>query len=557
MSSIQTNFSAIAALQTLRGISASKSDMQQQVSSGFRVATASDNAAYWSIATTMRSDNRALSAVSDALGLGAAKAETAYVGLRAVVDVLDQFKSKLVLASEPGVDKSKVQMELEQLKSQVVSIANSSTFNGVNWLITDITDLADIQQTSQSIVSSFVRSAETGTVKTLNFDVSETSLFNTSGGGILQADPDVPLTSLGGLASNTPSGSGYLAFRYYYPGSVTFSPSDTVSFDLTLDDIGSSSGQTYSVVIDYALINSSLGVSDGQTRGPGDFQTILYNYFQSAGIPANVSSGGFVGSDAGSVNIFSEGAPGATANNVQISNVVSTLPGGVAMGLENASTGSFGIPYGSGTMNFSEPFKMGDSDSILFDLEVNNGAAISYTITKADVIAALGSADVTSADKMADVSSYVLSGSGLNFGSSGNSVNISVNPSVHPETGSHSKFKFSNVSGTVTSSNFNFLDIDITTSSNVDGFIRGLDRMIQKAINGASVLGSLNSRIKMQSDFSASLADTITRGVGRLVDADMNEASTRFKALQTQEQLAIQALSIANDNSASIMQLFR
>ncbi|WP_272936972.1 flagellin, partial [Agrobacterium pusense] len=44
---------------------------------------------------------------------------------------------------------------------------------------------------------------------------------------------------------------------------------------------------------------------------------------------------------------------------------------------------------------------------------------------------------------------------------------------------------------------------------------------------------------------------------GRLVDAEMNEESTKLKALQTQQQLAVQALSIANNDSQSILSLFR
>ena len=55
----------------------------------------------------------------------------------------------------------------------------------------------------------------------------------------------------------------------------------------------------------------------------------------------------------------------------------------------------------------------------------------------------------------------------------------------------------------------------------------------------------------------ADLMSTITKGVGRLVDADMNEESTRLKALQTQQQLGIQSLSIANSNSENILSLFR
>ena len=78
---------------------------QGRISSGLRVGNASDNSAYWSIATTMRSDNKALSTVQDALGLGAAKTDTAYTGLNAAIDVVSEIKAKLVAAREPGVDK--------------------------------------------------------------------------------------------------------------------------------------------------------------------------------------------------------------------------------------------------------------------------------------------------------------------------------------------------------------------------------------------------------------------------------------------------------------------
>ncbi len=67
MNSILTNNSAMAALSTLRSISSSMEDTQSRISSGLRVGSASDNAAYWSIATTI-ARNQALSAVQDALG---------------------------------------------------------------------------------------------------------------------------------------------------------------------------------------------------------------------------------------------------------------------------------------------------------------------------------------------------------------------------------------------------------------------------------------------------------------------------------------------------------
>src|SRR6478735_7256807 len=100
MTSILTNVAAMAALQTLRTLGTDMENTQKRVSTGLRVGTASDNAAYWSIATTMRSDNGALSAVQDALGLGAAKVDTAYAGMEGVVDVISEMKAKIVVASE-------------------------------------------------------------------------------------------------------------------------------------------------------------------------------------------------------------------------------------------------------------------------------------------------------------------------------------------------------------------------------------------------------------------------------------------------------------------------
>ncbi|MEP4150695.1 MAG: flagellin, partial [Lentilitoribacter sp.] len=108
MTSIMTNNSASAALATLRSINSNLEETQSRISSGYKVESAKDNSAYWSIATTMRSDNKALSTVQDALGLGAAKVDTAYTGMNSAMEVVSEIKSKLVAAREPGVDKTKI-----------------------------------------------------------------------------------------------------------------------------------------------------------------------------------------------------------------------------------------------------------------------------------------------------------------------------------------------------------------------------------------------------------------------------------------------------------------
>ena len=86
----------------------------------------------------------------------------------------------------------------------------------------------------------------------------------------------------------------------------------------------------------------------------------------------------------------------------------------------------------------------------------------------------------------------------------------------------------------------------------------GIDAAIASVTTGAATARSvLSTTVSNQLSFVSSLSDALTSGVGSLVDADMNVASTRLQALQTQQQLGIQALSIANQNSQLILKLFQ
>ena len=318
MTSIMTNTAAMAALQTLRSIDANLEETQNRVSSGYRVETAADNAAYWSIATTMRSDNSALSTVQDALGLGAAKTDTAYTGLESAVEVVTEIKSKLVAAREPGVDKDKINKELTELKNQLSSISESASFSGENWLY----NTSSAAPATKEIVASFNRSTDGSvSVTTLAFDTQESVLIDKydANRGILTGDREIDI-----------DGSG--------------------------------------TIVSYYLIDAS-----SQTA--------------------------------------------ATGQAIEISTA--------------------------------------------------------------------------------------------------------------------------------------------TQNDDLDGMISAVDDILQQLTDSASTLGAITSRIDMQTEFVSTLMDVIEKGVGRLVDADMNEESTRLKALQTQQQLGIQALSIANTNAENILTLFK
>ncbi len=319
MSSILTNTAAMAALNTLRSINSNREATQARVSSGLRVQTASDNAAYWSIATTMRSDNKALSAVQDAIGLGAAKTDTAYTALASAVDVVSEIKAKLVAAREPGVDKTKIDKELTELKNQLMSISQSASFSGENWLYNDTTTAPGTKQ----MVGSFVRNANGSvSVKTIDFDTSKSVLIDTK-------------TAANGLLTK-----------------------------------------------DYGVTQPS-----GSTTTTATY-TLIYT--------------------------------------------------------------------GTGT-----------APSTLITLTTS------------------------------------------------------------------------------------------TSYESVEGMISAVDSLLKDLTNSAATLGATKTRLDMQTEFVTDLIGTIDKGVGRLVDADMNEESTRLKALQTQQQLGIQALSIANTNSENILTLFR
>ncbi len=321
MTSIMTNGAAMSALQTLRGISSQMDDTQSAISSGLRVSKASDNAAYWSIATTMRSDNKALSTVGDALGLAAAKTDTAYTGLNASISVVDEIKAKLVAAREPGVDKTKINSEISELKSQLSSISKSASFSGENWL------------------------------------------YNTTG----------------------------TAGTKEMVGSFTRDGSGNVSVN-----------------------------------------TLKFNAANSVLIDTNAASGGQLTKDVG----VNQPQAGTTAT-----------------------------------------------------------TSVSYFLINAN--------STTSA--------------------SGTEIKIDNN----------------------------------TTDQQIEGMISAVDSMMTSMTSVASTLGATSTRIQLQNSFVADLQDVIGKGVGRLVDADMNQESTKLKALQTQQQLGIQSLSIANSDSQSVLSLFR
>jgi flagellin len=422
-SSILTNVSAMAALQTLRSIGSDMETTQDRISTGERVSSASDNAAYWSIATTMKSDNAALSSVQDAMGLGAAKVDTAYTGMESAIDVVQEIKNKLVTASESAADKGKIQEEISQLQDQLKTIASSASFSGENWLQTDIggqtnADTGVIEAgdaLDKQVVGSFTRDAQGNVaVKTISVKLDSSNvLFDLSGGngGLLDAN-----ALQGYVKVQDTNGDD----RYAKVNDTDFAATDSV-----WKDIGGG-------------IYMKGDTSGNFTSGEGG------TYLMKVG-------GGYVDAEFGDTSGYSV----ATASLV-------------------ATTGE--------TITYTKGVSVSTLD-----------------ITKLDDYR----------DKDAD--EYLGIGEG---------TNVSDNDLI----------------------------------AQLTSFV---DTQLESMTSAAAKLGATSSRISMQEDFVSKLSDSLDKGVGRLVDADMNEESTKLKALQTQQQLAIQSLSIANSDSQNILSLFR
>ncbi len=163
MTSILTNASAMTALQTLSTTNKNLATTQDRIATGQRVAQASDNAAYWSIATGMRTQNTALSAVKDGLGLGASIVDTAYTSLNSAIDLAQKIQAKYVAKETPGTDGTVIDADIAQFKAQIVEMAKGATFQGVNLLATG--------GAAQSIVTGYTAGTGVTTMSVAAYDL--------------------------------------------------------------------------------------------------------------------------------------------------------------------------------------------------------------------------------------------------------------------------------------------------------------------------------------------------------------------------------------------------
>lgn len=570
VTSIHTNASSMTTMATLRQISTSMARAQVAISTGLRIGEASHNAAYWSIATTMRSDSRATNVAKDALGLSAAKLDVSYAAMTKAVDTVSEIKARLVAAAGNPAGAGAIQTEIKQLVAQARTTAESASFAGAKWLSTDIEDIreADPSATTVSMTSSYSRAAD-GSIQigSIDFDLRSTALFNVGGGGILEADPRSPKT-IGGIRSVNSNGDwepvnahGYQAKKQFtFSGPVDLSGGGTIEFDLSVDADSPSQGLSaplnpgtdpVHVVIDSSLVESALPGSGG----------VISNYKQMASVLAAAVSG--TGAYAGLVTdwrgeiipdtyaIWSAESSSLDGASVSISNLTASVGG-----LHEFGT-AFGTRGNSIDLAFS-PFKVYEGVEISFQFDMN-GSTQSHVITRDLIDGLLGNGDgkVETVADMHVLLESLIGQPGLVIEENGTSI-IVRSDSDDRRNGAKSHIGFFGIDVNVEPlAAFGLEDIDVEANYHLlPAYLSSVDTMLQKAISGAASLGALKTRVDLQRDFTSSLLDSIDRGISQLVDADMEKESTRLQALEVQTQMAMQALSIANASPKAVLQLF-
>ncbi|MFG6625928.1 flagellin [Sulfitobacter sp. 1A12056] len=130
MSSINTNTSAMNALSTLRNVNSNLNQTQDRISTGLKVGSAKDNAAYFAISETMKGDSGMTKAVNESLTLTKNSLATARVGAESVKDLANQFSERVAFAQSGDATIDDIATELAEIVKQMGTSISQSTFNG-------------------------------------------------------------------------------------------------------------------------------------------------------------------------------------------------------------------------------------------------------------------------------------------------------------------------------------------------------------------------------------------------------------------------------------------
>lgn len=524
MASILTNNSAMVALQTLNQISGNLESVQSQISTGKKVGNAKDNAAIWAISAVMQSDVKGFKGISESLSLGSSTVAVGRQAAETVTDLLTEIKGKIVSAQEENVDRAKIQTDIAALRSQITSVVGAAQFNGKN-LVNNFDET--------NILSSLDRDAA-GNVTSGQISFRGQNLTDDAG----TLNTTNPIDRIGLVADDgtfAVGGGPFTLSNAANDATVTIATNLAIGDTLTIDFGDQQFTYTNNTGAAVAIADlddivaaglSTLGV-EGATAavtGAGVITVSSTNKFDSITIQGTSGSTTVVvDPDAGGAQ--AAGAAGAAGTLVARAETFSLGGAGNTGGVVAEGDG---WRFSIGGQNFDYVAKEGDTlnDVALGLKRVIDAGGLAGIEVKVNT-----SADPTSApptiqidnDNAATVSVLVDDGSG----------------------------------GTASGGLVGLSGLDVSTQEGAERALANIESLIQTSIDSAAEFGSVGGRIDIQADFVSKLTDAFTSGIGALVDADLEEASARLQALQVQQQLGVQALSIANQAPQNVLALFR
>ncbi|PKP64737.1 MAG: flagellin [Alphaproteobacteria bacterium HGW-Alphaproteobacteria-8] len=249
-------------------------------------------------------------------------------------------------------------------------------------------------------------------------------------------------------------------------------------------------------------------------------------------------------------------AAGVTTSNINVDR--STLELASTVGAATTQTATAGVPdaltgAAVGVIGAPNTYSVGDVVAVSITNSAGEGSIIQTEITAADLLladaTALGGAIAGRLDTAAAAALPAGSGAVTFTNTAGTiTANVAAGAAGDPVT----TIKAAQGGGLTALSL-----VDVGTAEGAKAALSAIEGLIQTSVNAAASFGSAQKRIENQSNFINKVSDSLTSGIGALVDADLEAASARLQALQVQQQLGVQALSIANQQPQSILSLFR
>ncbi len=135
--SVQTNVSALIALQNLNKTNTDLQGAQNQISTGLAISNAKDNASVWAIAQGQRADVGALTAVKQSLDRASSISDVAMTAGQSISDLLNEIKAKVVAAQDPSLDtisRAAIDTDFRALLRQISDATANAQFDGANIL---------------------------------------------------------------------------------------------------------------------------------------------------------------------------------------------------------------------------------------------------------------------------------------------------------------------------------------------------------------------------------------------------------------------------------------